>query len=253
MLISVIVTTYNRPDYLSAVLRSLFHQTDRNFEIIVADDGSGPETQTVIRQHQGVRHVWHEHNGFRAAEIRNRAIVAAKGDYLIFSDGDCIMPSRFVATHRRLAERDWFVPGKRVFLSRSFTERVLRDDLQPEQFGLAQWIRRRANGDVSRFGILASLPLGPLRKLSPNKWKSAQTCNLGVWRSDIERVGGFDVRYVGWGLEDSDFVVRLLRSGVQRKSGRFACAVIHLWHPQESKHTPANTALFKAMLEQNAQ
>lgn len=246
-LISLVVTTYNRPQYLRAILRSLTLQTDRNFEVIVADDGSGSDTADVIGQFKGVRHVWQEHNGFRAAEIRNRAIAESSGKYCVFIDGDCIAPPTFIATHRRLAEIGWFVPGKRVFLSRPFTERVINDDLQLERFSLIQWIKRRASGDVSRVAVLARLPLGPLRKRSPSKWKSAQTCNLGVWRSDIERIGGFDARYIGWGLEDSDFVVRLIRAGVRRKSGRFASTVIHLWHPPESKETP-NAGLFAATI-----
>ena len=95
-LISVIVTTYNREDALAAVLRALARQTDRNFEIIVADDGSGAATRAVVAEHARrldipLQHVWHEDRGFRLAEIRNRAIAASAGDYLIFLDGDCIV------------------------------------------------------------------------------------------------------------------------------------------------------------------
>ena len=125
-LISVIVTTYNREDALAAVLRSLAPQTDADFEVIVADDGSGPGTAALIEAWKAkvghrVVHVWHEDNGFRAAEIRNRAILASRGAYCIFLDGDCIVRPDFVATHRRLAERGWFVTGNRILLSPALT------------------------------------------------------------------------------------------------------------------------------------
>ena len=85
--ISLIVTTYERPDALDAVLRSLARQTDRGFEAVVADDGSGPATAALVAAWQprlgvGLKHVWHEHRDFRAGEIRNRAILASGGDYL---------------------------------------------------------------------------------------------------------------------------------------------------------------------------
>jgi glycosyltransferase involved in cell wall biosynthesis len=252
MFISVIVTTFDRPNYLSAVLRSLSRQTDRhNFEIVIADDGSGPDTARVIAGFERdlgwrLRHVWQPHDGFRAAEIRNRAVAESHGNYLVFIDGDCLAPRDFVARHRRLAAKGWFVAGKRAFLSKDFTDRVLETGLEPERFGLLRWLRCRLRGDVNRISILASLPIGPLRRLSAGKWKATQTCNLGVWRDDAERVNGFDTRFVGWGLEDSDLVVRLLRSGVRRKSG--ASAVVHLWHPPESKITP-NAHLFDSTIK----
>ncbi len=141
-LISVIVTTYNRDEALAAVLRSLARQTDPNFEVIVADDGSGPSTAALVESWQAraghrVVHVWHEDRGFRAAEIRNRAILAARGAYCVFLDGDCIVRPDFVAAHRRLAEAGWFVTGNRMLLSRELTESVLRDELAPEN-----WIAR---------------------------------------------------------------------------------------------------------------
>jgi len=125
-LISVIVTTYNREDALDAVLRGLSRQTDRDYEIIIADDGSKPPTAQAVQawsERIGVAlgRVWHEDRGFRAAEIRNRAIAASRGSYCIFLDGDCIPRPDFVATHRRLAEPGWFVTGNRLLLSHDLT------------------------------------------------------------------------------------------------------------------------------------
>jgi glycosyltransferase involved in cell wall biosynthesis len=128
-LISVIVTTYNREDALEAVLRSLAGQTDGDFEVIVADDGSGPPTAALLKRWRGkvgrrLDHVWQEDRGFRAAEIRNRAILAARGSYVVFLDGDCLVQPDFIATHRRLAEPGVFVTGNRVLLSPALTARV---------------------------------------------------------------------------------------------------------------------------------
>ena len=234
-LVSVIVTTYEREDALDAVLRSLSRQNDRNFEVLVADDGSGPGTAALIEQWKprlGVplSHVWHEHEGFRAGEIRNRAMLESRGRYCVFLDGDCLARENFIATHRRLAEPGWFVAGNRVLLSRALTEAVLRDGLEPEIWGCRSWLMQRLVGNINRIAPVLRLPLGPLRKLRQGVWKAARSCNLGVWRSDVERVDGFDAAFNGWGREDTDLLLRLLRSGVRRKDGEFAAGVLHLWH-----------------------
>jgi glycosyltransferase involved in cell wall biosynthesis len=235
-LISVIVTTYEREDALAAVLRSLAQQTDRSFEVVVADDGSGPATKAVVAswiQNLGVPllHVWQEHRDFRAAEMRNRAILASHGSYCIFLDGDCLVRPDFIARHRELAERGWFVTGNRVLLSERFTKRVLRDQMTPERWPFYRWLAQRAQTGVNRLAPLLRLPLGNLRKLRPSAWRDARSCNLAIWRADLDRVDGFDAAYSGWGREDSDLLVRLMHAGVRRKDGIFATAVLHLWHP----------------------
>jgi glycosyltransferase involved in cell wall biosynthesis len=239
-LISVIVSTYDREDALDAVFRSLARQGDRNFEIVVADDGSGPDTAALVWRWQptlGVKllHVWHENHGFRAAEIRNRAVCASAGSYCIFLDGDCIAAPDYVATHRRLAEQGWFVTGNRALLSRSTTEAVLAGRVEPAHWGLATLAMQRIGGRVNRISPLLRLPVGPLRKLRPQAWRDARSCNLAIWRSDLERVDGFDASYSGWGREDSDLLIRLLRSGARRKDGNFATGVLHLWHPEADR------------------
>jgi glycosyltransferase involved in cell wall biosynthesis len=253
-LISVIVTTYNREDALDAVLLALSQQTDRNFEVVVADDGSGPGTAALIeawkpRLGVALSHVWQVDRGFRAAEIRNRAILAARGDYCVFLDGDCIAPRDLIAVHRRLAEPGWFVVGNRVLLSPTLTATVLRDGLQPQAWTLIGWIGQRARGGVNRLSAVLRLPLGPLRKLRPRKWLGARSCNLAVWRSDLDRVDGFDASFSGWGREDSDLLVRLIHAGVRRKDGRFATGVIHLWHRElDRSQLSANQARLDAVV-----
>ena len=239
-LISVILTTYQREDALDAVLRALARQTDRAFEIIVADDGSGPPTRTVVEHRAAhtdipIKHVWQEDRGFRLAEIRNRAIGASGGTYCIILDGDCIPRPNFIAVHRRLAEPGWFVTGNRILLSQELTERVLAEASEAECFGLQEWIVLRRRGKINRLAPLLSLPLGPLRKLRSRAWRGARACNLAVWRRDLERVDGFDATYNGWGLEDSDLLIRLLRARIRRKDGNFATGVLHLWHPENDR------------------
>jgi glycosyltransferase involved in cell wall biosynthesis/GT2 family glycosyltransferase len=234
--ISIIVTTYNRPDALDAVLRGLARQSDKEFEIIIADDGSGAETAALVKSWrsrlvQPLTHVWQEHRGFRAAEMRNRAILASRGAYCIFLDGDCIPRIDFVLEHRQLAEAGWFVVGNRVLMSRRLTDRVLSQALEPELWTFMEACRARFSGDINRLAPLLQARLGPVRKIRPQYWWGARSCNLAVWRSDLDRVDGFDGSYVGWGLEDSDLLIRLLRSGVNRKDGRFSTGVLHLWHP----------------------
>jgi hypothetical protein len=140
-----------------------------------------------------------------------------------------------VAAHRRLAEPGCFVSGNRVLLSPTMTARVLREDLRPEEWGWGQWITARRRGDVNRLSALLKLPLGPMRHLRAGAWQGARSCNLAIWRADLDRVDGFDADYAGWGKEDSDIIVRLLRAGVRRKDGNFATGVIHLWHKEADR------------------
>ncbi|MGA9054266.1 MAG: glycosyltransferase family 2 protein [Pseudolabrys sp.] len=234
-LISVIVTTYNREDALDAVLRSLARQDDSGFEVIVADDGSGEATAKLVDAWKAkfgrrLDHVWHADRGFRAAEIRNRAILAARGTYCVFLDGDCIVRPDFIATHRRLAEPGWFVIGNRVLLSAELTTEVLREKLNPESWSFGRWFAERWRGGVNRLSALLHLPLGPLRRVRQRVWQGARSCNLAIWRTDLDCIDGFDADYRGWGKEDSDIIVRLLHAGVRRKDGTFATGVLHLWH-----------------------
>jgi len=239
-LISVILTTYDREDALAAVLRSLSRQSDRQFEVVVADDGSGSATRDVLeawrkRLAVTLSHVWHEHRDFRAGEIRNRAILASRGTYCVFLDGDCLVRPDFIATHRHLAERGWFVTGNRALLSAELTAMVLREDIAVETWGTLEWIVQRMRAGVNRLGPVLRLPLGPLRRLRPQAWRDARSCNLAVWRTDLDRVDGFDANFSGWGREDSDLLVRLLRTGIRRKDGAFATGVVHLWHAEADR------------------
>lgn len=240
MLASLIVTTYNRPDALEAVLAGLLAQQDRGFEVLIADDGSRDETRKLIERTAReaplrIVHVWQEDRGFRAGAARNRASLQAVGEYLVFLDGDCVPRPDFVARHRRLAERGWMVAGNRILLSESFTREVLDGRLPIHAWTFAQWREAQRRGAINRKAPLLRLPLGPLRKLGRGRWQRVRTCNLGVWADDFRAVNGFDETFEGWGFEDSDLAVRLLNLGVRRKVGAFATGVLHLWHREHDR------------------
>ena len=245
-LISVVITTYDREDALDAVLRALSRQSDRGFEVVIADDGSRTATASLVEGWKArlpvpLVHVWQEHRGFRAAEVRNRAIMASRGTYCIFLDGDCLPRRDFIAAHRTLAEPGWFVAGNRILLSRALTENVLRNRLEPETWGFAAFMRERVGGGINRLLPLVRFPTQLWRKALARRWQGCRSCNLAVWRADLDRIDGFDTAFVGWGKEDSDLVVRLLHAGVGRKDGRFATGVLHLWHaPEDRSRLPEN-------------
>lgn len=252
--VSVIIATYNRPDALAAVLEGFSVQTNRDFEVVIADDGSTQDTADLFRECSPrlpfpIRHVWHEDRGFRLAAIRNRAIAASCGDYLIFLDGDCIPFPDFIAGHHRLAERGWFAAGNRILMNRVFTEKILSEKVPVHSWGLWKWVYARTRGWINRLLPLLRLPDGWFRKQGPCRWDKARGCNFAVWRQDLLRVNGFDESFEGWGHEDADLAVRLIRSKVWRKEARFAVPVLHLWHPQiERTHLSDNVSRLQAIL-----
>lgn len=254
---AVIVTTYNRPDALAAALAGYFDQSDRNFELLVADDGSTDETRELVeslalRAPFALHHVWQEDLGFRPGAARNRAVARTQADYLLFVDGDCVPAQNFVRMHKALAEKECFLSGSRVLLSESFTQRVLAERLPLHRWRAARWLRAWLARDVNRLLPLLTLPDTPFRNRSPQKWQGVKTCNLSLWRADFMRVNGFDESYSGWGLEDSDLVIRLIHAGVRHKSARFAAPVYHLWHRENDRSRLAeNQKLLDEILASN--
>jgi glycosyltransferase involved in cell wall biosynthesis len=256
MHIAVIITTYNRPDALAAVLEGYLAQTDTDFEVLVADDGSTEATREVIdnyseRARFELKHIWQEDQGFRAAAARNRAIAATAADYVIFTDGDCIPLVNFVARHRALAQQGWWVSGNRVLLTESFTAQVLQKQTSVSSWGAMDWLAALLRGEINRVLPVLNLPLpASLRRAQPARWQGAKTCNLAVWRQDLCAVNGLDEAYSGWGMEDSDLVVRLLHAGIKHKSARFAAPVLHLWHAENDRGLlQKNQARLQALLQ----
>lgn len=235
--ISVIVSTYNRPDALKAVLTSLLSQRDENFEIVVADDGSTAPTKKLVEGYEKnyphkIVHVWHPDTGFRLSEIRNKAAKVSSGQYLLIVDGDCVPTQDWISENRKLAEPGWVVAGQRVLLSEEFTKELLSSppiERLPVTLAEAKDLSNRKI--INRWQPLLRLPLGVLRKLESSNWKKARTFSLGVWRDDFMKVRGFDESFVGWGHDDADLAVRLINAGIRIKLGTFSSTVFHLWHP----------------------
>ncbi|WP_307735378.1 glycosyltransferase family 2 protein [Massilia soli] len=238
--ISVVITTYNRPDALQAVVEACFGQDDKNFEIIIADDGSAANTKDCIdalkaRSPVPLHHVWQPDDGFRAAMARNRGTLAAAGQYVVFIDGDCIPQRDFISQHRKLARPGYLVSGSRVLLSPALTTRLLSERIDLHQAGAGDKLAYRFKGHINKVAqLLVRWPdIGRHRK--GFSWRRIKSCNLAVWKSDLEKVNGFDESFTGWGHEDSDLVVRLFNAGVMRKEGAFATEVFHLWHHEAKR------------------
>ncbi|RNF28822.1 glycosyl transferase family 2 [Massilia aurea] len=253
--ISVVITTYNRPDALEAVVEACFLQDDKNFEIIIADDGSAANTRDCIdrlaaRSPVPLKHVWQPDDGFRAAMARNRGTLAATGDYIIFLDGDCVPQRDFIRRHRALAQPGFLVSGSRILLSQRLTERVLREHIDVAGMSVGERLRHRLSGDMNKViqTMLRWPDLGRVRRKF--SWRRIKSCNLAVWKSDLVTVNGFDESFTGWGHEDSDLVVRLFHAGVLRKDGALATEVLHLWHREAQRDQESSNR--KVVLERAA-
>ncbi len=248
MQISVIVTTYNRPAALKEVLEGLADQHLAPWEVVVADDGSTGETAALVRKLTpavGYRldHAWQPDQGFRASAIRNAAIRRSSGDYIICLDGDCIPSRSFIADHRRLAEKGCFFQGGRVLVSR----RRSRDYALARTRGTAAKLTDLLCGDLGNAHHLLHLPAWPARR--SQRMAGIRSCNMGLWRTDLYAVNGFNEDFVGWGREDSELAVRLFRLGLDCKRSPFMAACFHLWHPQNGRdRLGANDALLEAAM-----
>lgn len=247
--LSVIVTTYNNPRALVLVFAGLRRQTIQDFELLVADDGSGPETRAVIADAARalpfpVRHVWHPDEGFRKCTILNQAVLAANGDYLIFLDGDCIAPAHCLVAHVGAARRNSYVAGGKVLLSerlsRTITvEAVARGDLER----VGWWWR-----DVAKSRRLLVSRVPGLRTLLDRKEHGWRGENSSTFTEHVHRVGGFDERFT-YGLEDADFGHRLIAAGIRGRSLRYTAPVFHLEHARpyvRPEEMAANKALYDA-------
>lgn len=235
MKVSVIVTTYNRPDALKKVITALLSQTRPPDEILVADDGSGPETRGLITSLQSksrpsLHHVWQEDEGFRLSRIRNKAVLKSKGDYLILLDGDCIPTRFFVADHLALAEKGYFFQGKRALVNRKLAAGF---DLSAASSFL-RLLRQAVSGGISNAHHIVRIPFFPSSR--NKKMSGVRGCNMGFFKADVEAVNGFNHEFTSWGREDSEFVARLFKYGLKRKEHPFRAICYHLWH-RENKGT----------------
>lgn len=224
MRLGLLITSFNRPDALNLVLKTVAMQSKVPDHIIVCDDGSGLESQQVIRDWVGqlpVCHAWQPDRNFRAARARNLGIARIQADYLVWVDGDCLLPRDFMENHLRLASRGFLVAGGRHLLAEAKTK-LLLDGMDSIDGAFEHW----------KFGLTQ---FSGLRRFSAKSWKIVRTCNVGMHRDELLAVNGFDESYVGWGREDSDLVVRLMHRGIKVKSARLAACVAHLHHRAASR------------------
>jgi len=232
MRISLIITTYNRPDALSLVLKSVASQTKLPDEIIIADDGSDNSTSEYINTFKKkstlkVIHSWQSDKGFRVAKSRNKAIAKSNFEYIILIDGDVVLHRKFIEDHLKHSEYGYFVQGPRVFLNELTTKKFLNTNNIMLSF-FARGLSNRKNTLHSNF-------LSSFFSTKKNYLHSIKTCNLAFYKIDFIRVNGFNNNIEGWGREDSEFVVRLLNSGLNRKNVRFQMIQFHLWHQNYSR------------------
>jgi glycosyltransferase involved in cell wall biosynthesis len=234
---------------LRKVLQGLCHQSRLPDEVIVADDGSGKETLEVISQFMTeatypLFHVWQEDKGFRVAEIRNKAIKASKGDYLILLDGDCIPERHFVEDHVLLAEKGFFFQGKRVLVSKRFSPDFTCRDANAG-FGL---LNRVLLQDISNSHHLIRLPFFPA--LHSSRLSGIRGCNMGFFRKDIFAVNGFNQDFVGWGREDSEIAARFYNYGLKKKEHPFMAICFHLWHEKnDTRQLAVNDEILRKAVE----
>lgn len=232
---SVVLSTYNSPRWLEKVLWGYFHQTRRDFEIIIADDGSEAATADLIQRLAvespvPLRHVWQRDDGFRKCRILNKAALHARTDYLIFSDGDCIPRADFVATHIDRREPGCYLSGSYYKLPMSTSHAIGRDDIEQQRCFSKRWLY--ANG-LPRWRKTLKISAGPrlapiLNRLTPARC-NLKGSNASVWLQDMLQVNGFDER-MPWGGEDREFGVRLINAGVRARHVRYDAICIHLDH-----------------------
>ena len=247
MRLSLIITTYNRPDSLLLVLKSIENQTIFPEEVVIADDGSTVETKEVITKFQkdselNIIHSWQEDNGFRAAKSRNKAIAKSSGDYIVLIDGDIILHPKFIQDHVNNAKVGYFIQGSRVLLTQDITEQIIISKKISFSF-FSKGLNSRKNSIHSNF-------LSRIFSTYKNSPRGTRCCNIAFFKQDCVNVNGFNNEFEGWGREDSEFVVRLLNNGLNRKNVRFNAIQYHLWHKEiDRKSLDYNNQLLYKSIE----
>ena len=233
--LSVIVSTYNKPAELEKVLHGFALQTQKDFELVVADDGSTPETAELIAQIRAFRgmdlvHVWHADRGFRKTEILNRAILVAKGNYLVFTDGDCIPRSDLIEVHRRLARPRRYVAGGYVKLPASISDHLTLDEVESGRFANLAWLRSRGWTPGRRaLRLSRSWSLATIFDWITPTAADFHGNNASAWRDAIFEVNGFEGE-MGYGGLDRALGYRLQNAGVKGLQARHRAVTMHLHH-----------------------
>ena len=236
--VSILVSTCRRPRHLALALESIALQrgVPRTFEVVVSEDGADAATAAVVEGFAAtagfpVRLVTAVHDGFRLARTRNNAARVARGDYLLFLDGDCVLPSRHLAAHLERRRHGAALLGHCARLTEATSGLLLPENLAVTNLGgLVSPAERRALAKRHRRALWHNLLRHPTKPRLTGG-------DFGVWRSDFERVNGFDERFVGWGQEDDDLGLRLRAVGVRLESVLDLTASLHVWHPTDPSAT----------------
>lgn len=243
MKVSLVVITYNWPQALLRVLESIAAQSRLPDEVIVTDDGSAAPTRLLIEQAAAqfpcrIAHVWQDDLGFRAARARNRGIAASRGAYVILLDGDMLLHRHFVADHVELARAGTFLQGGRLRAKELETTRLLvggtpRFDWRLDgEFGARREFQRRH-----------ALHARWLARIAGRRRGNVMSCNMSFWRTDLDRVNGFDERMEGYGSEDLELAARLRNAGVRQRQLKFAGLAIHLHHTTRAPVDPDDLSM----------
>lgn len=249
---SLIIATYNWVEALDVSLKSILLQTVKPDEILIADDGSKQETKNLIelfktKTNIPVLHIWHEDKGFRLAEIRNKAIASASGDYIIQIDGDIILHKNFIKDHKNLALKNTFISGSRVLLTKEKTIKILLNkNIVLSTF--SSQIKNRLNAIYFPL-INTFLPSkkAPIEKLI----FKVRGCNMSFWKQDLLDVNGYNEDIKGWGREDSEIALRLLKKGLSLRRIKMAGIQYHIFHKEANKdNTEFNTAILNKVKKQ---
>lgn len=230
-LVSLLIATYQWPEALELLLLSVLHQKTLPDEILIADDGSGPETKELIQYYSGVfkipvKHIWHQDKGFRKSLILNQAIAVSAGEYIIQVDGDVILDPNFINDHLRVAETGAFVRGTRAHLNAETTKNAI----QNKQFHFnfySKGVKHRNNA----FRFIPFLVLGISKQMSS---RSVRGSNLAFWKKDFEKVNGYNNDLSGWGHEDEELAARFINNRIIKKKVKLACIQYHLHHASAS-------------------
>jgi glycosyltransferase involved in cell wall biosynthesis len=238
MRLSVVISTYNQPQWLEKVIWGYIAQSYQDFELVIADDGSRDDTRQMIERMQRetdlpIKHVWHEDVGFRKCTILNRAIEQADSDYLVFSDGDCIPRRDFLAVHAQNATPGYFLSGGYFKLPMAISQAIRVDDILHRRATDPVWLRSHG---MPRRWKMTKLSAGPrfgwlLDQLTTTK-ASWNGHNSSGWKADIVRVNGFDER-MEWGAEDREMGERLINCGIRGKRIRYRAVCVHLDHARK--------------------
>ena len=244
---SLIISTFNRPDALQRCIESVWLQTRLPDEVIIADDGSRPETKNVVDSlttgKVPVVHVWQPDNGYQLARIRNKAFIAARGEYLVQMDGDLVLHTDFLRHHIQMARKGTFVSGARVNMDETLTARVLQGVVPLNEIGRhPNHLQKKYNG----WDIPLLSRLNYLIQRSANNYKHVLGCNMAFWKADLVKVNGYNEDFTGWGKEDNDLAIRLINAGVQLRFVKYGAIMYHMAHKvADLSYVPENEQLLE--------